>query len=467
MRIPSLPGLLLGLLLLPISTLSYGEVNLPDLGSSDLKEYDKHTEQALGRAFTTTLHTQYPLFEDPEILSYIRRIGNRIVSETGNERDFSFYIIQNSEINAFAGPNGVIGIHTGLIEAAESEDELASVIAHEVAHVTQKHLSRSFEYQQSTSLSSIATLIAALLIGSQDTNAGIATYLGGASLSMENALKHSRIHEHEADYMGIQYLYKSGYSPYAMGRFFGKLSKKYQLNEFKPPEILMTHPVSDKRLAQADDRAASFPPFIQSANQSSEFSLIKLRLAYLQNNLNAHNQTFNNLERCYFNALNAHQQNAVKLPCQASQLPKVHRLLNLIQIPIEAKSTQQALNSYQTLRAYYPNDFAILLREAEYQQTHQGINAAIDQLLALGEQYTSKYLIYQKLAELYGLQDQPANMNLYQAKANLEIGNLDKANYLLNQAMQIAEQTEDIRTQNKAQQLLAQIGQGAPGHKPH
>ncbi|MDG4811842.1 M48 family metalloprotease [Hydrogenovibrio sp. 3SP14C1] len=435
--------------------------NLPDLGAPDLKDYDSHTETQLGQAFSTALHTHYDLVYDPVMLSYIRRIGDKITSETGKNRNFSFFIIDNPEINAFAGPNGVIGIHTGLIASAQSEDELASVIAHEVAHVTQRHLSRTFEYQDNVNAASIASLIAAILIGTQDPSAGIATYMGGMGLNIQQQLKNSRIYEGEADYFGIKYLNQAGYSPYAMGEFFGRLSKEMQIYEGTPPEILLTHPVTENRLAKANDRAAQLKTEEPSSYKSDTLTLIQLRLnfttktqtqTYNTKKLNTHESCYlKNLKQLHDQGSSTPQYDMKCLEAASKKMPK-ERLYKLLLAQIKTETgDRSALKDYEYLTSFYPTDFSIVYLYAQSLIKLNHKQEAIELLTKSTPTFHYQYLLYSALSKLYAEKNQKNYSYYYDALANYNIGNLPKSTFLVNQAQKI--------TKNKNSKLYQKINQ--------
>lgn len=433
------------ILLFTLTSQSVYSADLPDLGASDLRDYDAQTETELGRAFSTALHVHYDLFYDPISLSYVRRIGEKITSETGQSRHFSFFIINDPNINAFAGPNGVIGINTGLITAAKSEDELASVVAHEIAHVTQRHLSRIFEYQSSVSAASIASILAAILIGTQDPSAGIATYMGAMGLSIQQQLKNSRLHESEADHFGIQYLYSAGYNPLAMSEFFGRLEKESQIYEFKPPEILRTHPVTANRLADAKDRAEQLGHENQPLKHT-ELELIQLRVAYLtQGGINAFNRSnLSDLERCYLDNLEAlsseTDKNTWNLKCLESALKSdpTQRLL-LIQKAQILNNTdpEQAKDVFQNLMAFYPSDFSLPYLYAVALEKNNKLDDAIELLKKETPRYHYQYLLYSKLAQLFAHKNQTKYVYYYDALANYNIGNLQKSIHLIKQSKRL------------------------------
>ncbi len=427
--------------ILLLSLQAHASNNLPDLGASDLKDYDSQTETLLGKSFSTALHTQYPLVYDATLLSYIRRIGEKITGETGQNRHYSFFIIDDPSINAFAGPNGVIGIHTGLIASARSEDELASVMAHEIAHVTQRHLSRTYENQSVASTAGIASILAAILIGSQNPNAGIAAYMGSIGLNIEKQLKNSRIHESEADYFGIKYLNEAGYNPFAMGDFFNRLSKEAQLYKNTPPEILMTHPVTENRLAKARDRAEQLDS--KRPLSYDALKLMQMRLKYVSQ---THTDPFEQIQlkeshACYQSNLKTlylqnQDINQLDAPCLEKLIEENPDERLYRQLLVEVKVTQQdtsALADLERLMDFYPSDFAIPFLFAKSLVAFDQTDKAIELLKTRTPSYHYQYMLYNTLAELYAKQKQPQYSYYYDALAQYNIGNIPRAFLLLTQ----------------------------------
>ena len=408
--------------------------NLPDLGSPGLAIYNNQTEIELGRAFTHALITQYNLVNDHETLSYIRRIGHHLASHTKEGRHFRFYIINDPSINAFAGPNGIIGIHTGLILSAKSEDELASVIAHEIAHITQQHLARRFEQQDLYSVTSFASLLAAILIGTQDPSAGMATLMGGAGLSLQQQLKFSRIHEHEADHLGIELLHKAGYNPYAMADFFGQLAKQYQHQNFRPPEILLTHPVSETRLAQAINRA-SLMQLKPSLHDPLNLKLIQQRLLANTQQSNPHFSGGSQLDvsaRCYRENM---QQATPCLKDALNQHPNNRLLKTLSAQQLTQTLPDKGIEALKTLTQLYPQDEAILLRLAQAYQQNDHIEQAVQLLTERTPTMLYQAALYQALSQIYAQQDKLAEAYLYEALAQIDLQQNQRAAYLIKLSM--------------------------------
>lgn len=234
-------------------------LDLPDIGDSTGTILSPEFERRLGQAFLNQIRRQVDIISDPEVEAYIRSIGYRLVSHSDNNtQSFTFFVINDPMINAFAAPGGIIGINSGTIINTESESELAGVVAHEIAHVTQKHMARSVEMQQQMSIPLMAAMLGAILIATQNPEAGqaaIAAVQGGA---LQAQINFTRNNEMEADRVGMQLLARSGLNPRGMPSFFEKLHRnsRYAGNA---PEFLRTHPLANNRIADTRSRAENYP----------------------------------------------------------------------------------------------------------------------------------------------------------------------------------------------------------------
>ena len=249
----SLFNFLIGLLLLCASPTFHAA--LPDLGSRPQQKLSFQQQQTLRTAFLRTLYQSHRINTDPTLNQWLSDLGHRLAQYADLPQRPVFLLINSPEINAFAGPGGVIGVHTGLILAADTTDEVAAVLAHELAHVQQHHLLRTIEDTRYSNLTALASILAALLVGQYNDQASVAALYTGQALSAQQQLAFSRHHETEADALGIQILADAGYDPLAMARFFDKLAQQNRSSSLPIPEILRTHPVSKRRLADALNRA--------------------------------------------------------------------------------------------------------------------------------------------------------------------------------------------------------------------
>lgn len=252
-------------------------IELPDIGSTADTVFSPEEERRLGKAFMQNVRQYLQVSNDPTINSYIQALGSRLVSHIDNyPLDFTFFVIQDHSINAFAGPGGYIGIHTGLILATESESELASVVAHEVAHITQRHLQRSFETARKLNLTTAAAFIAAIIIGSQNPQIGEAILASTLAGNVQTQINFTRTHEREADRIGIELLSNAGFNPRAMPAFFERLQQKNRLFANEVPEFLRTHPVTLSRISDSRNRAEQVPQ--QSMSNSIGYFLTRVKI---------------------------------------------------------------------------------------------------------------------------------------------------------------------------------------------
>ncbi|MEJ2467318.1 MAG: M48 family metalloprotease [Candidatus Thiodiazotropha sp.] len=255
--ISRLGALTLGIALISVSALRAQEINLPELGSPSDQYLTPSAEKQLGRDFMLSVKKNANVLDDPLINEYVQDLGNRLLKQSeATGQDFTFFVLDEPSINAFAGPGGYIGIHSGLILATQSESELASVIAHEIAHVTQKHLLRAFDAANKMSGKTAALLLASILVGvAGGADAGIAMATGAQASAIQEQINFTRSNEEEADTVGIQLLADANFDPRAMPVFFERLTHASRIYESGVPEMLRTHPVTTNRIADALGRA--------------------------------------------------------------------------------------------------------------------------------------------------------------------------------------------------------------------
>ncbi len=240
------------------------DINLPDIGSPADAVLSKNEENRLGRAIMAQIRQSGELVEDPQVTEYINDVGHRIAAQANADGNhtFSFFVVNNPAINAFALPGGFIGVHSGLLEATRNEDELAGVLAHEVAHVTQRHIARAIHASQRQSILSTAIMLGAILAGA--AGAGSDAMQGAIAVAQGTAVQQqinfTRSNEYEADRVGVAALAAAGFDPQGMASFFEVISRSTTPHEYRTPEFLRTHPVSSARIAEARGRARNYAP---------------------------------------------------------------------------------------------------------------------------------------------------------------------------------------------------------------
>lgn len=234
---------------------------LPSLGhaSSELISLDK--ERRLGQHWLRSLRSQVKTYQEPIVTDYLAQLVYSLAPNSSVvDKDFSFVIVDSQALNAFAVPGSVIGVNAGLFIHALSEQEFASVIAHELAHIGQRHYARRLEQQQKNAPLSLAGLLASIaIIAAAGADAGVAALASTQALSAEKALAFSRQNEEEADRLGIQTMYASGYNPRAMPIMFERMYKRSRLQGSRLPEYLSTHPLTDSRVSDTRNRATQYP----------------------------------------------------------------------------------------------------------------------------------------------------------------------------------------------------------------
>ncbi|MFQ5995842.1 MAG: M48 family metalloprotease [Acidiferrobacterales bacterium] len=269
--------LLVGFLLVaPIG--NAGTQNLPDLGDESATLMSPYEERKLGEAVMRDIRRSLPLLEDPEINDYVQHLGQRLVPYSDAAGlDFHFFVIEDPTINAFAFVGGYVGMHTGLLLAAQSESEVAAVLAHETAHISQRHLQRMLVEGKRTSRQVLTALLAALVLAAAGQSEGAEAALAlGAAGAAQKELNFTRANEEEADRVGIQILADAGFDPQAMPAFFERMQSWNRVNDTSVPEFLRTHPVTSRRIAESRTRADTYR--YRQVPDTPEFQRIRAKL---------------------------------------------------------------------------------------------------------------------------------------------------------------------------------------------
>ncbi len=237
-----------------------GRIPLPDMGNSASTILTEKEEAEYARELVRQMRAFEVLVEDPQIAAYFEDMGFSLVSESDRpDKAFRFVVIDEPNINAFAAPGGVIALHSGLILAAENESEVAGVLSHEIAHITQLHLYRAFENAKRMSIPLALAMLGMVLAGGGGGEVVSGALMTGQAMAQQMQINFTRHNESEADRIGIRTLSAAGYDPRGMATFFSKLGRLTRPNGEGPPEFLRTHPVTVNRIAEAMDRAHSMP----------------------------------------------------------------------------------------------------------------------------------------------------------------------------------------------------------------
>lgn len=265
----------------PSVTLPPASTVLPELGDASQVDLSPAQERKIGEAVVRKARAQGAIMDDPEVTDYLNDLGQRLVAAVPDSRmDFQFFAVADSQINAFALPGGFVGVNTGLILLTQTESELASVLAHEISHVTQHHIARMIAAQKDTMLMSLGALALAILAakagGASGGQAAQAAIASSQALAIQQQLNFTRAHEYEADRIGFQRLAAGGFDVTAMGTFMKRMQDATRFADSGAPTYLRSHPVTFDRIAEAQARAQAYP--YRQVPDSVDFQMVRALL---------------------------------------------------------------------------------------------------------------------------------------------------------------------------------------------
>jgi predicted Zn-dependent protease len=253
-------------------------VDLPDLGDVGTSDLSPAEERRIGEEIIREIRWKDAAYlDDAEVEEYVNRLGKRLAAVSNNPlQSFDFFVVKDATLNAFALPGGYIGVHSGLILASESESELASVLGHEIAHVTQRHIAQIVGKQSQAGILMLASLLVAVLAARSNTDASMAAVAAGQAGAIQSQLGYSRDFEREADRAGLQTLESAGFDVRGMPSFFERLQRSSRLYENNAPAYLRSHPLTTERIADMENRAASLR--YRQVPDSADFRYVRAKL---------------------------------------------------------------------------------------------------------------------------------------------------------------------------------------------
>lgn len=463
-----------GALLLILSALATAAPKdaLPTIGDASTAVVSLEQEKAIGQAWLRLLRSQAPTIEDPLLLDYLEHITGHLASNSELQEPHLLLVIMDSpDINAFAAPGGVMGINAGLFLHARNEGELSAVIAHELAHMSQRHFARGIENQQRASVSGMAALLASVVLaatgGAQAGMAALATTQAGL---IQQQLRFSRHNEREADNIGMMTLERAGMSPHAMADFFEQMSRANRFSGGRPPEFLLTHPITESRITEARSRAQRYPNRINS--DSLEFQLMKQRVmaryakdpSQLRKQLEQQRPAANDNEAIIYGigmaALRQFQFTAARQEFNILLAKRPDRLtyrLAMAEVYMAEQKYADASESLKKTLALAPDNTpaSVLLAEAHLRAGNAGESVKLLRKL-LREEKNIPHL-WGRLAEAYGRKGDGLGVYLAQAEYFYEHGLLEKAEEQLRYAIPLAER--QFETTARLHQRLRDIQQ--------
>lgn len=275
--------------LLSLTANATGTEDLPDIGTPANEILTQDDEFRIGLMIVKGMRDAGQIYEDAEITEYVQTLGERLSSHAHEGgQQFQFFVVKDSRINAFALPGGFIGVNAGLVLSTANESELAGVLAHEIAHVTQRHIARGIQAQSKASLVSTAAMLAAILIGATTGSGDVmqGAIAAAQGFAMQQKLNFTRANEYEADRVGIGTLAASGFDPNGMASFFETMGRRAGVQGSQVPEFLQSHPVSSSRIAESRSRARQLDVKVEPDTFSYGLSRERLRLLMLPHGVN-------------------------------------------------------------------------------------------------------------------------------------------------------------------------------------
>jgi len=354
---------------------------LPDLGDASQADLSPAQERKLGEAIIREVRAGGGYMNDPEVNDYLNQLGQKIIAASKDiKQDFEFFAVPDSQINAFALPGGYIGVHTGLILLTQSESELASVLAHEISHVTQHHMARMIGGQRDTMLMTLAGLALAVLAsraGGHSATTSDATQgalVATQALAIQHQLNFTRENEYEADRIGFQRLDAAGFDTTAMGVFMERLQRSTRFTDNGAPNYLRTHPVTYERIAEAQARAFGRP--YHQVVDSLDFHLVRALLRSYEGDAKDAVRFFDDAlaEHKYNSEIAMHyglvasllrQKDYTRAKAELAKLEKMappHPMIDAMagHVALDSGDTQAAIKRFETALAKYPNKMQLV-----------------------------------------------------------------------------------------------------------
>ena len=468
-------------------TSSAEELDLPNLRGQGLSFAEQYENKLLGEWSLRNINSRAKMEHDPWIYETIKEMTWRLNAQARQQAPLGLVIIDNPSINAFAAPGGVIGLNTGTILAASSMDELASVVAHEVAHISQHHYESGADERKKALLMQIGGMLAAIAASAVDGDAAAAVMMGSQTATMNSSMAFSRSNERDADRVGMQIMNQAGYDPRAMPRFFATMNQKSQLNQTANqflPSFVRSHPLSNERLSESQSRAQRYDalPLSKQQRHQALFDLLYWRTQSTGEHVSetalttaAKNSVGAKLALMYWYGEQQRFGEANEIYTELSALPAAQRqvlepLLSIIQSQIltEQNKWQQAAELLESQQRLYPErrDLRLYLAEALTNSNQPAKAQAL--LKPLTEQQPSDRYAWQSLQlaneKIAKTTDSPqlekiATINAlrYRSHDQLWSGRYERALTSLTQAKQLTEQMQKTAQASSARPLLANI----------
>lgn len=451
--------------------MAVNDIELPVLGDAASGIISKQQEFELGRTWLKIFRSRVRPYDDPLMQIYLEQLLYNLATYSDLEDPrLELVIVKNPTMNAFAVPGGVVGFHTGVFAYAENEDQMASVLAHELAHLSQRHFARGAEAQQRNAMFNMAGLLASVVLAATaGGDAATAAIVTSQALSMDSQLRYSRSNEQEADRAGLATMERANRDPGAVADMFASLLKATRYTGSRPPEFLLTHPISEKRIGDARNR--SMGTSMRQYVQNPEFYLMRARALVAMDKTPAVSisRYKSELESNTLRPEAAHYGLALAY-IEAGQLQEARhemaRLLDTqptnliflytdIEIDILSKDYSKALLRLDRQLAINQNNYPLLVLKSEALWQAHRYDGADAVLSALSRMRSEDPMIWYRLAEVRGLAGNISGLHQARAEYFILIGVFDKAREQLSLAASMVQ--EDFKQSAIIRQRLRDL----------
>ena len=441
-----------------LSLPSNAEISVPDIGTAGIMGLTIQKEEQIGDFFMRTARSRLPIINDPVLDEYVNSVGNKLLMNASNVQfPFEFFIVNNQNLNASAFLGGKVQINTGLFMYSDTEDEFASVLAHEISHVTQRHIARFIENEVRNSNTSLASMIGAIALSVINPAVGMAALSTSLGLTTQSRINFTRDNEEEADRIGISLLSRAGFNPEGTLDMFRKLLNM-QGNINPAFSLLIDHPLSEFRMADAANRIASLPKKANSTNPDFFMAKARIDVRYKKNDFNdlkqslEHDQSLNRIYKNYALALTCFELKQYKeaqnyLNNLGANLQNNLFVVDLLtDIDLSAHNYQQAINRLASLHKRMPRNQAVTVNLANAYIEGNQANNAISLLRNYLRQDTHYPLAYDLLTKAYLKRNDRCNALQSQGELLALSANYNRAIGAYNEALNICnnELTQEI-----------------------
>jgi predicted Zn-dependent protease len=418
---------------------SHAEVELPNLGDTSSIMISPAQEKMLGQRWLRAYRSQVPTTSDPLIIDYLEQLFNRLIPHSQlDEKRIDLVVAENNTLNAFAVPGNIIGVHTGLLMYAKTENQLAAVLTHELGHLSQRHYARRLEQQKNMMMPMLAGMLAGLVLAANsNSDAGVAAIMGTQAAAQQASLAFSRQNEQEADRIGMQTIVEAGLDPYAAADMFEQMVRANRLNR-RPPEYLLTHPVSETRVADARNRAMQYAR--KPVEDNLEFQLVRtrVRVGAEETPQIAARMFKSELEKESDNP-DASRYGLVLALTEASQFDAARDQIMRSDIEIAAERYKAGLEILETQLKQYPDSYPLIIRHAEALMKAGIYQQCADILERYSRKRSKDDYVWYLLAEVNGLAGNILGVHEARAEYFILNGVYDRAQIQLRNALKLTQ----------------------------